>query len=427
MTALLKNFKNFCMGSSPVKLSEREPFQTAVIVKNDHESFEIHFPYAGQYISEHPNEPFLFSKKGQEEPKLYDIRADAEPKSILDHLQIAKPHLGQVSEETKSIFEQHDKVDRLVEKEFTHENNFLNAVITAYNDHLGLELSPDVLWNAFCQCVGRHINEYAEYYRTLFVDHQGRKALEVELFAENWPLFLDLMAQKVREELKCDLDFDPKFSTTTTVSLLTANATKMYSFKAYFHFRMMLCCGYSGLRLTGNDEDWKRLMEKVDEMLEVLMQFCQHHPFTDKKHKHWSKFDPAPNQHPALHDLTRWRPNIMAALSNFYQARICKKWTKELDTWLSQSVVEISYGSGGDSSSSIIGWIGAFLCYDRNGAFSQKPSTYDVAPSVVEFPCKVCYDGNTEIERKVSAGFLKTVVTTDGYVQPTLGVRVLAE
>ena len=43
------------------------------------------------------------------------------------------------------------------------------------------------------------------------------------------------------------------------------------SFKEYFEYRAMLLCGIPGVSMLGSEEDWRRLVEKL-EKVEVLLQ-----------------------------------------------------------------------------------------------------------------------------------------------------------
>ena len=74
-------------------------------------------------------------------------------------------------------------------------NAFVSAFFTAYNHHLGLELSPDHIWLAICQGFTQHILANSEEMRKFFVDFDGKKELEFRddsfVFGSpdnNWPI-----------------------------------------------------------------------------------------------------------------------------------------------------------------------------------------------------------------------------------------------
>lgn len=409
------------------------PFKTAKIIQSDEECFEVHFPFAGQYITkvERSSSFAFFHEHPSPHPALYHIKPEAKPRSMQDQLNQWSGRFDLQSQESdeKVVFETHDDSasSPQVLRSFRSSNNLLDAVLKAYNAHLGLELSPDTLWNAFCQCIGRHINEFAEYYRPLFVDHAGQKVLTIDMDNQDWSVFLQRLSHLITQEVKCDLNFEPNFSTTTPISRLTAHANKLYSLKAFFTYRMMLACGYSGLRLTGTPSDWQKLGARVTETFQLLTTFAERHPFLDRKHQHWDPFASRKKlpQHPPLAHLQLWGPSLKADIDQFYRARVAKEWTYELDIWLSQSVVDTVWGSGGDSSTFVTGWISNFLVYGKEGSFSFNTDAEDLAPSTVDFPVTVCYPDNKEFHRRVVAGFLKSVVMHDGYVKPVLGLQVV--
>ena len=50
--------------------------------------------------------------------------------------------------------------------------------MTAYDRHLGLELSLDHVWLAICQGFSEHILQNAEELRSFFVDFDGKKDIK---------------------------------------------------------------------------------------------------------------------------------------------------------------------------------------------------------------------------------------------------------
>ena len=51
--------------------------------------------------------------------------------------------------------------------------------LAAYNNHCGVELSPDHVWLAVCQGFCSHIENNANELRSFFVDFEGKKKLTV--------------------------------------------------------------------------------------------------------------------------------------------------------------------------------------------------------------------------------------------------------
>jgi hypothetical protein len=54
----------------------------------------------------------------------------------------------------------------------SHSNALIYAALTAYTQHHGLVLSPDVIWNTIASGAAVHIKQNAEAMRDKFVKHQ---------------------------------------------------------------------------------------------------------------------------------------------------------------------------------------------------------------------------------------------------------------
>src|SRR5271154_1905243 len=76
-------------------------------------------------------------------------------------------------------------------------HNLLSSINTAYDQHLPLVLSPDMLWLTISQGLSTHITNNAEQLRSQFVNFEGKKELIVREDAfvkgspdNNWPHML---------------------------------------------------------------------------------------------------------------------------------------------------------------------------------------------------------------------------------------------
>lgn len=158
---------------------------------------------------------------------------------------------------------------------YPHLNSgLLSTIAMAYNKHLPLKLRPDDIWLTITGVAGRYINDHSEEFRSRFVDHEGKKKLEIRVMSpfieytteSHWNAFLSQMADKIDENIK-DKElrnwFVPDFSTTTQRDRIVGGIQLMSSTQAYFSMHMMMCCGLPRVILQGTLADWEKIRQRV--------------------------------------------------------------------------------------------------------------------------------------------------------------------
>jgi hypothetical protein len=97
-------------------------------------------------------------------------------------------------------------------------NAFLSTIITAYNEHLPLILSPDDFWLLISLGVSQFLSqkETAEQYRNTFVDHEGKIELRVDGNPlgirpksgdgnkEGWQMFVEKISELIKKHTRTD-------------------------------------------------------------------------------------------------------------------------------------------------------------------------------------------------------------------------------
>ena len=85
-------------------------------------------------------------------------------------------------------------------------NPLVEAVGVAYNRHVPLTLSPDVIWLAIAQAFASHINKYPEELRERFVQHEGKEHIEIrrDTFIKgspdnDWPGTFAEFSERIRD------------------------------------------------------------------------------------------------------------------------------------------------------------------------------------------------------------------------------------
>lgn len=244
-----------------------------------------------------------------------------------------------------------DKIVFASEKNNTFESpldhGLLGTIFTAYSKHVPLTLKPDNLLVAIQVAFGRYVCDHSEELKHLFVDHEGRKELEVlsasGAFEDTTDVFLsgliDSMKEKMSKNVKNDLVewFSPKFTTTTKLDDVISTITLMNSMKEYFAYKMTLGCGLSKVTLEGTVDDWIRLVEKAK------------HLYTFKNNT-----------------LSKWADLLVPVLQQFVEAR---RGNVNEDFW---QRICTSERRGSGSQQTYRGWFLVFAPFDDESNYMLR-------------------------------------------------------
>jgi hypothetical protein len=139
----------------------------------------------------------------------------------------------------------------------TAQNGFLHACIRAYFEHLHLVLRPEDIWLAILTQLNMYILRNSEKLRSRFVEHEGKKFLEVPIKGStktglNFPKFARKMTEKMQEHI-IDKELSewviPNFSTTTEHDKVVASVVFMGPMSKYFDFGGRTGCGLPSVTL----------------------------------------------------------------------------------------------------------------------------------------------------------------------------------
>ena len=154
------------------------------------------------------------------------------------------------------------------------------AVLTAYNNHWTLRTSPDDWWFCVIKRVACAIDKNAkkESVRKMFVDHEGKKTIEVvmsdaSIHTVDYSWFFDQIQEGVRENIKVPEFVDgmtADFSTTTAVQKIVSQITMMTSVQEYFLFDISYECGIPAVEMLGTEDDWSKLKSKLKVLRTLL-------------------------------------------------------------------------------------------------------------------------------------------------------------
>ena len=161
--------------------------------------------------------------------------------------------------------------------EITHStNNFVAALNTAYDQHLPLILSPDILWLTIAQGLSIHITNNAEELRHQFVNFEGKQHIEIyeDSFVKgspnnDWSHAFGQFSDKIKDYIgkKRDLIVG-NYSTTSVTDRAAGEIILMEAMSKYFTYGMTTCCGIPEITLLGTVEDYKAIKGRVQAMAE---------------------------------------------------------------------------------------------------------------------------------------------------------------
>ncbi|KAK4190374.1 hypothetical protein QBC35DRAFT_377960 [Podospora australis] len=149
-------------------------------------------------------------------------------------------------------------------------NGLVYTILEAYNHHHNLLLRPDDVWVAILSQLSVYINGSSSSLRHLFVGHQGRKELFIEVDLHSPSLDHGAVAAKMvklmGENLKGGLDQEfviPDFTTTGDVEKHTAAVVWMGVMQRFFVYEWGTRCGIPGVTLLGEVEDWVKIYNRA--------------------------------------------------------------------------------------------------------------------------------------------------------------------
>ncbi|KAF0475810.1 hypothetical protein F8M41_024512 [Gigaspora margarita] len=161
----------------------------------------------------------------------------------------------------------------------TTSHGLISAIIHAYTLHQHLRISPDDIWLTVAQGVSKHIWFNSESFRHFFVDHEGKKKIEIDardilnyknkVIYGDWLQIIEQLSNAADRQVEIlDLKqlFECDFSTSTKASITASKIILLDSKKAYFRYRLRGGCGIPKVTLEGTLTDWLHLQEKVKKL-----------------------------------------------------------------------------------------------------------------------------------------------------------------
>ncbi|KAJ7374210.1 hypothetical protein OS493_007283 [Desmophyllum pertusum] len=252
------------------------------------------------------------------------------------------------------------------------DTGLFSAVLTAYNNHWKLRTSPDDWWFCVIKRVAGAIDKNAkkESIRKMFVDHEGKKTIEVKvpdsiIYTVDYSWFFDQIAKGIQQNVKVPEFVDgmtADFSTTTAVQKIVSQITLMNSVQEYFEYKMKLMCGIPAVEMLGNEDDWSKLKSKL-KVLRTLL-------------------EPIENDIGLTSEWWDLVEKVFSELLDTYQGRPDGKWWSHIISY------EEAFGSG--QSGGYRGWSIEFLEGTKHPKEIKEMTTGLVSvPLIIEHPSGV--------------------------------------
>lgn len=149
-------------------------------------------------------------------------------------------------------------------------NGFVGGAFKAYSNHYNLVFSPDTVWVAITTAFSIYIDKNAEELRDHFVNHKGKKKLNVygdgSIKTANYDYIVSEFSKKIEENTKPNISqwLTANFSTTDQQAKLVSQIVMMGALKNYFEYKSWLTCGLPQVTLEGTIEDWQNIRQRIE-------------------------------------------------------------------------------------------------------------------------------------------------------------------
>ncbi len=151
--------------------------------------------------------------------------------------------------------------DTIDDKAEHYHQNFMIYLEKCWADHLGIVITPDIIWYTLLSEVTILVKKNPEEYRKLFT-HSDKKEDIIVLSGDPVVMPLSSLSDALKDRVPTDTDvFFPKFSTRTPRSFHAFQAAFCDMCSPYYNYGMLLC-NIPMIDVRGTLDDWKILLDK---------------------------------------------------------------------------------------------------------------------------------------------------------------------
>ncbi len=154
-------------------------------------------------------------------------------------------------------------------------NAMFDCLLSAFEDHRPVTLSPDMIWIIISQGFSHYVNSNPEKMRDMLVDFQDRRTLMTIVgdmepgAAPDWEDIMAAFSRQIGGSVKNGLAemMTADFSTSSPTDVTVSRITLMETVKSFFEYKILAAtCGIPYVTLLGKPEDWVRLKKKTDSL-----------------------------------------------------------------------------------------------------------------------------------------------------------------
>lgn len=159
-----------------------------------------------------------------------------------------------------------------IDKDVQHYHlNYMNYLEKCWADHLGVVITPDIVWFTLLSEISSLVKKEPETFRHLF--SKSNKKEDIIIFsADPIEMPLDILTETLKDKVPTDINnFFPEFSTRTPKSFHAFQATFCDMCSPFYNY-MMYCCAIPKIDVRGTIDDWKNLADKWNKLVKIIVQ-----------------------------------------------------------------------------------------------------------------------------------------------------------
>ena len=167
---------------------------------------------------------------------------------------------------------------RYITGEIEH-HDYIQYLKHCHEYGFGAVISPDIVWFIITTELAKHIKDNVKEYAEIFTTTPDFKQKIIVLSGDPKVLPLDLIAEQLRKRVPLNVDtFIPTFSTSdkdSNFAFVASFADAVQNYYTYYSGTSGTCgTGYPdgiwGIKVLGNDADWLKLRNCMDEIVSAL-------------------------------------------------------------------------------------------------------------------------------------------------------------
>jgi len=163
---------------------------------------------------------------------------------------------------------------KLVKKRKAEQGNmFVTTLNTAYDKHLPIQLSPDMIWLIICQGIANHLRlNPSDGPKNLLEKDKTKITVRRDEFIKgsknDWDGVIDEFSMTIKKLAGEELynQIIQNFSTTGLVEKTAFGITLMDCASSYFDYGLTTMCGFPSIALEGTVEDWQSIYDNASQM-----------------------------------------------------------------------------------------------------------------------------------------------------------------